>query len=115
MEANKQKREEFLRHQNSSKEDPQGYGFSRMTGNASRRPGRDGSDNETSARRAGPESSEDIFSRRRMSSPYFFNNVLTGSLKIPVQMSSVNDEIANIPFIEDNSYGPEYSPSSLGT
>lgn len=54
----------------------------------------------------------DIFSRRRKSSPFAFNNVVTASLRIPVQMtsSSNNDDI---PYIEDSSNFVEecYSPS----
>lgn len=123
LEANKQKRlyarEEFL-HQNASK-DERGHGKSRAAVEATTR--RRFNNREVGAGGGGGQQDglgsaqvDDIFSRRRMSSPFSFtNNVLTASLRIPVQMSSATTTAADdIPFIEDDRYNAadSYSPSS---
>lgn len=122
LEANKQKRlyarEEFL-HQNASK-DERGHGKSRAAVEATTR--RRFNNREVGAGGGGQQDGlgsaqvDDIFSRRRMSSPFSFtNNVLTASLRIPVQMSSATTTAADdIPFIEDDRYNAaeSYSPSS---
>lgn len=100
LEANKQKRlyarEEFL-HQNSSSRDHGSHP------KPARRHHRDsGGIIETSLRSASID--DDVFAGssrgRRTSSPFSMSNVLTASLKIPVQM--MTDDIANIPYIEDD-------------
>lgn len=125
LEANKQKRlyarEEFL-HQNSSVKDSRNS-KSKPANDIGRRRFRDSHQQDADApkrhdMRSASIDSEDVFStgsssRRRMSSPFSLNNVLTASLKIPVQMSNVSnvgDEMVNIPYIEDNS--GEYSTTS---
>lgn len=100
LEANKQKRlyarEEFLHHNSSSNE--------RGGVKPVRRHHREIGTPENSMRSASIDYSEDVFAgssrARRMSSPFSINkNVLTASLKIPVQL---RDDIANIPYIEED-------------
>lgn len=118
LEANKQKRlyarEEFL-HQNSSVKGDRQSAKLKSANDVGRRRFRDSHQQEEVSKRHDMRSasidSEDVFStgsstRRRMSSPFSLNNVLTASLKIPVQMSNVSnvgDEMVNIPYIEDAS------------
>lgn len=106
LEANKQKRiyarEEFLHH-NSSKEDRSHSHGSLKTGGDLSRSGVRGGGFRNDFNGKGMESDESG-TTRRMSSPFSLNNVLTASLKIPVQMTTnLNDEIANMPYIEDQS------------